>query len=137
MKKQSRITCPYCGRTAVLQKGSYVYGDKAKEEYLYVCSNYPACNSYVGVHAGTKIPKGTLANSELRNKRIRTHKVFDLLWKKNVMSKKEAYRWMEYKMGLPKNTGHIANFSDYRCEELMRICKNVLKNNHIEMPIGA
>lgn len=137
MKKQSRITCPYCGRTAVLQKGSYVYGDKAKEEYLYVCSNYPACNSYVGVHAGTKIPKGTLANPELRNKRIRTHKVFDLLWKKNVMSKKEAYRWMEYKMGLPKNTGHIANFSDYRCEELMRICKNVQKNNHIEMPIGA
>lgn len=137
MKKQSRITCPYCGRTAVLQKGSYVYGDKAKEEYLYVCSNYPECNSYVGVHAGTKIPKGTLANPELRNKRIRTHKVFDLLWKKNVMSKKEAYRWMEYKMGLPKNTGHIANFSDYRCEELMRICKNVLKNNHIEMPIGA
>lgn len=137
MKKQSRIICPYCGRTAVLQKGSYVYGDKAKEEYLYVCSNYPACNSYVGVHAGTKIPKGTLANPELRNKRIRTHKVFDLLWKKNVMSKKEAYRWMEYKMGLPKNTGHIANFSDYRCEELMRICKNVLKNNHIEMPVGA
>lgn len=137
MKKISRITCPYCGRTAVLQKGSYVYGDKSKEEYLYVCSNYPECNSYVGVHTGTKIPKGTLANPELRNKRIRTHKVFDLLWKKNVMSKKEAYRWMEYKMGLPKNTGHIANFSDYRCEELMGICKNVLKNNHIEIPIGA
>lgn len=137
MKKQSRITCPYCGRTAVLQKGSYVYGDKSKEEYLYVCANYPACNSYVGVHAGTKIPKGTLANPELRKKRIKTHKIFDLLWKKNLMSKKEAYRWMEYKMGLERNTGHIANFSDYRCEELMSICKGVLKNNHIEIPVGA
>lgn len=61
MKKQKRITCPYCGAAAVLQKGSFVYGDKSKEEYLYVCSNYPRCDSYVGVHTGTKIP-----NSEIK-----------------------------------------------------------------------
>lgn len=106
-----------------------------KKNFLYVCSHYPKCNSYVGVHTGTKIPKGTLANPELRNKRIKTHKVFDLLWKEKLMTKKEAYRWMEYTMCLPKNTGHIANFSDYRCNELIRICKDLLRNNHI--PIRA
>lgn len=137
MKKQKRITCPYCGATAVLQKGSFVYGDKSKEEYLYVCSNYPRCDSYVGVHSGTKIPKGILANPELRNKRIKTHKVFDLLWKRGIMTKKEAYRWMEYTMGLPKDSGHIANFSDYRCDELVQICTNFLKNNNIGLPAGT
>ena len=137
MKKQKTIKCSYCGAHAVLQKGTYVYGDKSKEEYLYVCSNYPQCDSYVGVHAGTKKPKGTLANAELRNKRIKTHKVFDQVWKSKLMTKKEAYRWMTYVMGLPFEMGHIGSFSEYRCDELIRICKDVLANNNIELPIGA
>ena len=56
----ARIRCPYCGRSAVLRNASYVHKEKALEEYLYVCSGYPQCDSYVGVHAGTKIPRGIL-----------------------------------------------------------------------------
>ena len=133
MKKQKRISCPYCGAHAVLRKGSYVYGENSHEEYLYVCSNYPRCDSYVGVHAGTKNPKGTLANSELRNKRIKTHKIFDSVWKSKLMTKKEAYRWRSYKMGLPFEMCHIAKFSEYRCDELINICKDVLTNNNIKL----
>ena len=47
-KTSTRIKCPYCGRSAVLRKASYVYREKALDEYLYVCSGYPECNSYVG-----------------------------------------------------------------------------------------
>ena len=57
--RQPAIRCPYCGRPAVLRKAEYVYRENAREEYLYVCSGYPACDSYVGVHAGTLEPKGT------------------------------------------------------------------------------
>ena len=39
--KPARIKCPYCGRSAVLQKASYVYKEKALDEYLYVCTGYP------------------------------------------------------------------------------------------------
>ena len=78
--------CPYCGSHAVLQKGRFVYGDASREEYLYVCSKYPMCNSYVGVHVGTKNPKGTLANPELRNKRIKAHKVFAQIWENNMIA---------------------------------------------------
>ena len=137
MKKSRKITCPYCGAVAILRDGKYVYGDRAKGEKLYVCKNYPHCDSYVGVHPGTNIPMGTLANAELRNKRIRAHKLFDCIWKNNLMTRKEAYRWMEYFMGIPKNSGHIAKFSDYRCQMLMDKCREVLLNNHIELPIGA
>ena len=36
------MKCPYCGHTAVLRDASYVYGEKAIEEHLYVCSRYTA-----------------------------------------------------------------------------------------------
>ncbi len=137
MKKTKGIICPYCGGTAVLRDGKYVYGDRARGEKLYVCSNYPECDAYVGVHEGTNIPLGTLAKAELRNKRIRAHRLFDSIWKNNLMTKKEAYRWMEYFMGLGRDEGHIAYFSDYRCEELMKKSREFLKNNNIKIPAGA
>lgn len=137
MKKRRKITCPYCGAAAVLREGAYVYGERSKGELLYVCANYPKCDAYVGVHRGTRRPLGTLADAELRNKRIRAHKLFDQIWQNGLMTRKEAYRWMEYFMGIPKDTGHIANFSGYRCEELMKKCRQILINNHIELPIGA
>ena len=85
--RKKPIKCPYCGHTAVLRDASYVYGENAVEEHLYVCSRYPECNAYVGVHKGTFIPKGTLANGDLRHKRIETHKVFSKLWPRNLWSR--------------------------------------------------
>lgn len=137
MKKKNKVICPYCGAVAVLREGSFVHGENSNGKRLYVCSNYPKCDAYVGVHEGTDKPLGTLADAKLRNKRIRTHKVFDQIWKKNLMTRKQAYRWMEYFMDIPKDTGHIANFSDYRCDVLMRKCIETLKNNQIEIPIVA
>ena len=136
-KKIKKVTCPYCGAKAVLRDDSYVYGDRGKGEWLYVCSNYPECDSYVSTHKGTQIPRGTLAKGDLRNKRIKAHKVLELLWKKKIMSKKEAYRWVEYFMGLEKDEGHIGFFSDYRCDLLMVKVKELLKNNHIDVPVNT
>ena len=89
MKKKS-IRCPYCGGTAVLRDASYVYDGESCRKYLYVCQHYPECNSYVGVHEGTLTPLGTLADSELRNKRIRAHQTFDRIWKSGILTKKKC-----------------------------------------------
>lgn len=129
--KSVKIKCPYCGRNAVLRPASYVYGDKAIDEYLYVCSAYPECNSYVGVHKGTLKPKGTLANGDLRNKRIHAHKKLAKLWENGIMSKKQAYRWIQDKFCLSSQQAHIGQFSEYRCDELMRECDKALKNNSV------
>ena len=59
--KQKPIRCPYCGSTAILKDASYVYGSKSKGGKVYVCSRYPECNSYVGVHPEQILLKGTLA----------------------------------------------------------------------------
>ncbi len=34
-----------CGRSAILRKASYVYQEKALDEYLYVCTGYPKCSA--------------------------------------------------------------------------------------------
>ncbi|MDR1630761.1 MAG: DUF3268 family zinc-finger domain-containing protein [Oscillospiraceae bacterium] len=129
--KQKILKCQYCGRTAVLRPATYVYGDKAIEEHVYVCSGYPVCNSYVGVHKGTLKPKGTLANGDLRNLRIHAHKLFSHFWTCGLMSKKEAYRWMRYKFALTEEQAHIGNFSEYMCTQFMDECRKVLANNRI------
>ena len=84
--KQKQIRCPYCGSIAILRDASYVYGNKAKDGKLYVCSHFPQCNSYVGVHPGTTNAKGKLANKELRQKRIQAHRVFDQIWLNHIFT---------------------------------------------------
>lgn len=128
-KKRNKVTCPYCGAHAVLRDASFVYGEGALVDKLYVCSNYPACDSYVGVFRNSEKPKGMLADSELRNKRIRAHKRFDAIWKEGIMTRGQTYEWMQHKFSLTKQQAHIGYFSDYMCEELMRACDEVLRNN--------
>lgn len=76
--KKLHVRCPYCGAKATLRPASAVYGNAAKTDgYLYVCDRYPKCDAYVAAHRKSKLPMGTLANGDLRNKRIQAHKAFD------------------------------------------------------------
>ena len=128
MKKKT-IKCPYCGAQAVIRPASVVHGESAWEEFLCVCSRYPACDSYVGVHTKTMQPKGTLANGDLRHKRIMAHKAFNLFWTSGLMSKWQAYKWLQAKFGLNANQAHIGKFSEIMCDELISICKQAGENN--------
>ena len=126
-----------CGGTAILRDASFVYGTHSHGGQVYVCSHYPSCNSYVGVHPGTKIPKGTLANRELRQKRIQAHRIFDQIWQQGILSKPEAYRWVADKFCLTDKQAHIGQFSNYMCDQLIRESADVLKNNHIPFRLRA
>ena len=52
-----------CGAVAIIRPASEIYDDPRRKDELYVCKNYPACKSYVGMHAGTRIPLGSIASS--------------------------------------------------------------------------
>ena len=131
MKKQI-VKC-HCGAHASLRPASVVHGDSARAEFLFVCSRYPACDSYVGVHKNSLKPLGTLAGKELRGKRIEAHKSFNMLWDSGMMKKWQAYKWMEAKFGLNSQQAHIAMFSEYMCNELIAMCKQVLENNYMRL----
>ena len=50
--------CPYCGSHTILRSADGIYRENARNDMLYVCKNYPVCDSYVRVQRGTKIPAG-------------------------------------------------------------------------------
>lgn len=53
------MKCPYCGATMVLRDAPYVYPTTKKAKdwgSVWVCENYPKCDTYVGCHKGTTIP---------------------------------------------------------------------------------
>lgn len=131
--KKKQIHCPYCGAKASLRPASAVYGTATKvpDSYLYVCDRYPRCDSYVGAHKRTKEPMGTLANGDLRNKRIQAHKAFDWMWKSGLMTKWQAYKWMQGKLALTDEQAHIAKFSEYMCDRLIIECNRALENQRI------
>lgn len=136
MKKQT-IYCPYCGSKAVLRDASFIYGSKSSGGLVYVCSHYPTCDSYVGVHPGTTTPKGTLANKELRRKRIEAHRMFDQIWKLGIRSRSGAYRWMAHVFRLESQQAHIGQLDDSGCNQLiLEAAKMLHKHQAHQQAVG-
>jgi ssDNA-binding Zn-finger/Zn-ribbon topoisomerase 1 len=126
---RKQLRCPYCGSAMTLRPACEIYPDDAGDRRMYVCSHYPECNTYVGTHAGTLVPLGIPANGDLRNLRIRAHKVFDQIWKSGIMTRDQAYRWMADVFCLKLKDAHIGCYSEYQCNELIRKCEGVLARN--------
>ena len=133
--KRVNIKCPYCHSQAFLRPASMVHGGAYRQpgEEVYVCARYPACDkyySYVSAHRRTRLPMGTLANRPLRVKRMEAHESFNRLWKSGMMTRTAAYRWLQVQLGLPPKDAHIAKFSEWRCEQVIRLCNQFLTPNH-------
>ena len=99
---------------------------------LYVCSRFPACDSYVRVHPGTKIPMGTMANRELRALRNEAHHYFDQLYKMGHMSKEDAYQWLASILAAPMGQAHIGLLGEYYCRLVIEESKKVLNSRNQE-----
>lgn len=132
MRKKKTVYCPYCGAEAKLRPSSVVYKERTLNDgYLYICDRYPKCDSYVSAHQKSKLPMGTLANGNLRHKRIEAHKVFEQMWRSGIMTKWQAYKWMQGKFALSEKQAHIGMFSEYMCDQLIDACNQVYKNLNI------
>ena len=126
--KRINIKCPYCGAQAFLRPASVVRKHFAPGEEVYVCARYPACNAYVSAHRDSRLPMGTLADKELREKRRQAHIALNQLWERGLMTRKEAYRWLQVQLDLPESETHIGRFSAYRCEQVISLCEHF---NHV------
>lgn len=118
------MKCPYCGAEAVLRSGDYVYHHpKYKNHKVWVCSNFPKCDSYVGCHKGTDKPLGRMADHDLRVMKMMAHKAFDVLWRKKSMTRRDAYAWLAGELGLPIEKCHIGMFDISMCRRVIEVCK--------------
>lgn len=108
-----KVICQYCNKPAILKTSEEFYG-KDYGTNVWVCFN---CDSFVGTHGRSNIPKGSLANRQLRKKRMQAHYYFDQLWRgeNRRMSRDKAYRWMQKEMNLSKEKAHIGMFDELQC----------------------
>lgn len=115
----------------LLKKANDIYEKKVDDDqYLYVCSGYPLCDSYVTANQHMQ-PRGTLANPELRMLRREAHRIFDLIWKNKLMSQAHAYFWLQSVMQLSTYECHMGKMNDRQCREVIRQSKKMLENRGI------
>lgn len=114
-----KVICPYCGAQAEYTDSKDIYHGHSYG-MIYICR---ACDAYVGVHNGSDMPKGTLANAELRYWRRLAHAAFDPLWQSGAFYRRRnaAYSWLSEKMVLPKEETHIGRFDIEACKKLINI----------------
>lgn len=123
----------HCGCRAELKNAQFVYGPGHDYGNLWVCGNYPSCNSYVGCHKGTNNPLGTLADAELRELRKEAHALFDPLWKEKkihkidpsftpgINARKKAYGWLSDQMFIEQRNCHFSQMSKQQLRKAIRI----------------
>lgn len=113
--------CPYCHIPTQYKNSVEIYG--VDYGMIYYC---PKCKSYVGVHKGTKQAKGRLANAYLRKCKIEAHKYFDEIFKRGIMKRTEAYKWLSEQLGLPPEYTHIGMFNPKTCKKVVELSKKYL-----------
>ncbi|WP_242996567.1 zinc-finger-containing protein [Lacrimispora amygdalina] len=130
MKKMKiQIECPYCKAKAILRPASVVYGSTLKEKgrHLYLCTNWPACDAYVSAHKSSLLPMGTLANGDLRHKRIMAHRALSAFQRHGHMETWAVYLWLQMQLGLSREEAHIGRFSAEQCEQVIAACRQAMK----------
>ena len=99
-----------------------------KGRYLYVCSRWPECDAYVAAHKASKRPMGTLANGNLRHKRILAHHALEEFQRAQHMEKWAVYLWLQGKLGLYEEQAHIGLFSGQMCDHVVSLCHQAIEN---------
>lgn len=124
--------CPYCGKQTNYVDSSVIYG--RSYGMIYLCHD---CDAYVGVHKGTDMALGRLANRELRSAKKEAHFYFDKLaktglinkvYKKyipNISNRNKAYKWLSEQLSIPVDICHIGMFDVADCKRVIELCKPI------------
>lgn len=112
--KMPDLECHYCDVGTEVISGAMLYNNRPdlQSKLFYRC---PKCLAYVGTHAKSRQPLGTVARAELRQLRKRCHEVFDRIWRETNLSRSDAYAWLAESLGIPQAACHIAMFDEEQC----------------------
>lgn len=117
--KKYIVICPYCGDQARYTSSTEVYNGK-DFGMLYLCVNYPKCDSFVGVHGDSRVPLGRMADRKLRMWKKAAHSLIDPYWKSKRMRRGHVYGAIARIMDIPISEAHIGMFSVEQCQELIK-----------------
>lgn len=106
------MQCADCGAPLVLRAGRY--------GPFYGCTRFPECLGGHGAHADGS-PMGIPADQRTREARRLAHQAFDQLWQGGGMTRPQAYRWLQKRLGLSRRRCHIARFDDVTCRRVVAL----------------
>lgn len=104
------VICPICRSKMVLKDSRY--------GKFWGCSQWPKCKGTHGAHPNGK-PLGVPAEDETKKARIEAHAKFDIWWKKEGLTRKEAYKNLQRIMNLTAADAHIGRFTKEQCQQLL------------------
>ena len=131
------MRCPYCRSPVIYHSADGIYRENKNNTMLYVCSRYPECDAYVRVHAGTKLPVGSMADHKLRSLRRDAHRAFDRLHESGLMCKEDAYRWLADLICVPLAHAHIGHLNEYYCKQVIEKSTELLKRRTSGLNVGS
>jgi len=107
--------CGECGSPMELRLSRY--------GRFWGCVRFPTCRGTHGAHQSTGAPLGVPADKATREARVMAHASLDALWKKGLMSRRAAYRWLQEAMGLSVEEAHIGKFTTEQCNRLIELAR--------------
>lgn len=123
----SLVTCGECGEPAELVGGLEIYPHRPDlaEFQFWRCA---PCDAWTGCHRGTTKPKGTVAREAVRLARRRAHEAFDPIWMDGPVwgrkrRRRQAYRWLAKKLGVPERNAHIGALDVEGCDRVVEIAR--------------
>ena len=123
--------CPYCSGKLIIRDADEIYTDKGSNEKLFVCSNYPKCDTYTRatLFNGKLTPVAIPGNKQLRNLRAEAHYYFDKISELGILSRTDSYKWLSERLELKYVHSHIGEFSEYQCIQTIEEAVKILQVN--------
>lgn len=118
--------CDCCGGKVRIAHHREIYGGRSFGEWpwVYLCD----CGARVGMHPGTNLPLGTMADAATRAARKNAKPSFDSIWRNNRLSRSQAYAWLALQLSLPLSRCHFGMFTIQQCEKARNICDSFSDN---------
>lgn len=117
------VLCLHCETPTKMVKGEVIYPHRPDlyRKNFWLCD----CGAYCGCHPGGAGRKalGYPCDARTRSARNAAHRVFDPLWCRGSMTRKQAYKWLADVMGLTRDEAHISMFDLKQCLEVERHCR--------------
>ncbi|MBD2798375.1 hypothetical protein ID856_18005 [Xenorhabdus sp. 18] len=112
--------CHYCCGHVITAHHINVFGRVlGKWPWLYLCTS---CGARVGMHPGTDIPLGTLADKPTRIARASSKLTFERMREYRELERTDAYRWLARKLGISFRRCHFGWFDADMCERAKNFC---------------
>ena len=112
--------CPFCNGKIRYTSNAEIYGREYGNGKYYLCKS---CDAYVGVHNGTNIALGVMANKEMRKLKKQCHSIFDKLWKDNK-ERNGLYYKLSKIMNIDRNHCHFGHFDTDELKRALEILKS-------------